>query len=91
MARSPAATTACHCRPAEIGERISAQTAKQVMIQKIREAERDALFDEYEDLRGQLVTGVVQRYEGGAASVTLPNAEAILPKSEQIPGETHHR
>src|SRR5208282_3891228 len=54
------------------------------------EAERDALFDEYEDLRGQLVTGVVQRYEGGAASVTLPNAEAILPKSEQIPGETHH-
>jgi N utilization substance protein A len=76
--------------PAEIGERISAQTAKQVMIQKIREAERDALFDEYEDLRGQLVTGVVQRYEGGAATVTLPNAEAILPKSEQIPGETHH-
>jgi N utilization substance protein A len=76
--------------PAEIGERISAQTAKQVMIQKIREAERDALFDEYEDLRGQLVTGVVQRSEGGAASVTLPNAEAILPKSEQIPGETHH-
>ena len=43
---------------------IGAQTAKQVMIQKIREAERDALFAEYEELRGQLVTGVVQRYEG---------------------------
>lgn len=76
--------------PAEMAERIGAQTAKQVMIQKIREAERDALFDEYEDLRGQLVTGVVQRYEGGAATVTLTNVEAILPKGEQIPGESHH-
>ena len=43
---------------AEIAERIGAQTAKQVMIQKIREAERDALYNEYEELRGQLVTGV---------------------------------
>ena len=60
------------------------------MIQKIREAERDALYDEYEELRGQLVTGVIQRYEGGAATVTLTNVEAILPKGEQIPGETHH-
>ena len=75
---------------AEIAERIGAQTAKQVMIQKIREAERDALYDEYEELRGQLVTGVIQRYEGGAATVTLTNVEAILPKGEQIPGETHH-
>jgi transcription termination/antitermination protein NusA len=75
---------------AEIAERIGAQTAKQVMIQKIREAERDALFGEYEELRGQLVTGVIQRYEGGAATVTLTNVEAILPKGEQIPGETHH-
>src|SRR5262249_26619901 len=55
-----------------------------------REAERDALYDEYEEQRGQLVTGVVQRYEGGAATVSLPNCEAILPRSEQIPGETHH-
>jgi transcription termination/antitermination protein NusA len=76
--------------PAEMAERIGAQTAKQVMIQKIREAERDALFAEYEDLKGQLVTGVVQRYEGGAATVTLSNVEAILPKGEQIPGESHH-
>jgi transcription termination/antitermination protein NusA len=75
---------------AEIAERIGAQTAKQVMIQKIREAERDALYNEYEELRGQLVTGVIQRYEGGAATVTLTNVEAILPKGEQIPGETHH-
>jgi len=74
----------------QIAERIGAQTAKQVMIQKIREAERDALFDEYEELRMQLVTGVVQRYEGGAATVSLGNVEAILPRGEQIPGETHH-
>ncbi len=76
--------------PAEISERIGAQTAKQVMIQKIREAERDALCAEYDDLKGQLVTGVIQRYEGGAATVSLANVEAILPKGEQIPGETHH-
>ena len=68
----------------------SVRTAKQVMIQKIREAERNALFGEYEELRGQLVTGVIQRYEGGAATVTLANVEAILPSGEQIPGETHH-
>jgi len=48
----------------EMAERIGAQTAKQVMIQKIREAERDALYAEYEELKGQLVTGVIQRYEG---------------------------
>jgi len=76
--------------PSEISERIGAQTAKQVMIQKIREAERDALYDEYDEQKGQLVTGVVQRYEGGTATVSLTNAEAILPRSEQIPGETHH-
>jgi N utilization substance protein A len=76
--------------PEETVGRIGAQTAKQVMIQKIREAERDALYDEYHELIGQMVTGVVQRYEGGAATVTLSNVEAILPRSEQIPGETHH-
>ena len=74
----------------EISERVAAQTAKQVMIQKIREAERDALYEEFREQRDQLVTGVVQRYEGGTATITLPNAEAILPKSEQIPGESHH-
>jgi N utilization substance protein A len=74
----------------DIAERIGAQTAKQVMIQKIREAERDALYDEYIELQDQLITGVIQRYEGGAATVALSNIEAILPRSEQIPGETHH-
>jgi N utilization substance protein A len=76
--------------PEETVGRIGAQTAKQVMIQKIREAERDALFNEYHEMLGQMVTGVIQRYDGGAATVTLPNSEAILPRSEQIPGETHH-
>jgi len=76
--------------PEETVGRIGAQTAKQVMIQKIREAERDALYDEYEDLLGQMITGQIQRYEGGAATVQLTNTEAILPRSEQIPGETHH-
>ncbi len=71
--------------------RIGAQTAKQVIIQKIREAERDSLYDEYTELSGQMITGVVQRYERGAATVQLPSGhEAILPRSEQIPGETHH-
>jgi len=76
--------------PEETVGRIGAQTAKQVMIQKIREAERDALYDEYFEQIGQMITGVVQRYEGGAATVSLTNVEAILPRNEQIPGETHH-
>ena len=76
--------------PEAIAERIGAQTAKQVMIQKIREAERDALYEEYEELLDQLVTGVIHRYDGGAATVALGNIEAILPRGEQIPGETHH-
>jgi N utilization substance protein A len=70
--------------------RIGAQTAKQVMIQKIREAERDALHDEYTEQIGEMVSGVIHRYEGAAATVALSNVEAILPRSEQIPGETHH-
>ncbi len=74
----------------EIVGRIGAQTAKQVMIQKIREAERDALYEEYNDLVGQMVSGVIHRYEGAAATVALSNVEALLPRSEQIPGETHH-
>jgi len=76
--------------PDETMGRIAAQTAKQVIIQKVREAERDALYNEYDAQKDQLVSGVVQRYEGGAATVSLPNCEAILPRSEQIPGETHH-
>src|SRR5581483_11222002 len=75
--------------PAELG-RIAAQTAKQVIIQKIREAERDSLYDEFEDQRGDLITGTVQRFEGGAVTVNLGKTDALLPRSEQIPGESHH-
>ncbi len=86
-------TASCDGEPIDSEEtvgRIGAQTAKQVMIQKIREAERDALYDEYSELTGHMVTGVIHRYEGGAATVALTNVEAILPRSEQIPGESHH-
>lgn len=67
--------------------RISAQTAKQVMIQKIREAERDTLYDEYMDLRTQIVSGSVTRVDRGTVIVNLGKVEAILPRSEQIPRE----
>jgi len=69
--------------------RIPAQTAKQVMIQKIREAERDSLFEEYLDRRGTIVTGQVTRIDPGAVTVNLSRGEAFLPASEQIPGETY--
>ena len=70
--------------------RIGAQTAKQVIIQKIREAERDSLMEDFNEKLGLLVNGIVQRADGGATTVQVDNVEAILPRSEQIPGESHH-
>jgi transcription termination/antitermination protein NusA len=75
---------------AELAGRIGAQTAKQVIIQKIREAERDAIHEEFEEQVGHMVSGVVNRFEGATATVTLGTQEAILPRSEQIPGESYH-
>jgi N utilization substance protein A len=72
--------------PEELG-RIAAQTAKQIIIQKIREAESDTIFEEYEEKVGTLITGAVQRFEGGSIIVNLGKNEAILPRSEQISGE----
>jgi len=69
--------------------RISAQTAKQVMIQKIREAERDTVFDEYLELRSQIVSGLVTRIDRGTVIINLGKIEAILPRSEQIPKENY--
>ncbi|MFK7778240.1 MAG: transcription termination factor NusA [Gimesia sp.] len=69
--------------------RIAAQTAKQVMIQKIREAERDALYDEYIEQKSQMISGTISKVEYGVATVNLGKVEAILPRSEQIPGESH--
>lgn len=70
--------------------RIAAQTAKQVMIQKIREAERGSIYDEYIQRKGQIVTGTISRFEGGALVVSLGRTEGFLPRSEQIPGENHN-
>ncbi len=76
--------------PPDFG-RIAAQTAKQVIIQKIREAERDSVFDEFDTQRGELITGTVKRFEGGAVTVDLgKERDSLLPRSEQIPGESHH-
>jgi len=75
---------------AEISGRIGAQTAKQVIIQKIREAERDSLLGKFGAEIGQMVTGVVTRNEGPATIVSFDGIESILPRSEQIPGESHH-
>jgi len=70
--------------------RIPAQTAKQVMIQKLREDERGSIFAEYQERVGEVVAGTIGRHEGGTTIVNLGRAEAILPRSEQIPGETPH-
>jgi transcription termination/antitermination protein NusA len=75
--------------PGDLG-RIAAQSAKQVMIQKIREAECNSVFEKYERLKGELVRGTVQRVDAGTAIVTVDRNESILPRSEQIPGETVH-
>lgn len=70
--------------------RIGAQTAKQVIIQKVKEAERDSLMIEYREQIGEIVSGIIGRADGGVATVNLGNVEAILPRSEQIPGESLH-
>jgi N utilization substance protein A len=75
---------------AEISGRIGAQTAKQVIIQKIREAERDSLLGKFGAEIGTMITGVVTRNEGPATIVSFDGIESILPRSEQIPGESHH-
>lgn len=73
---------------ADLG-RIAAQTAKQVMIQKIREAERGSILEEYNERKGTIITGTVSRTEGGTLVVNLGRTEGFLPRSQQIPGEAH--
>jgi len=75
--------------PVELG-RIAAQTAKQVIVQKIREAERDAVYDEYVQRMETVVNGVVQRVEGKNVIVNVGRAEALLPAREQIPSESYY-
>ena len=69
--------------------RIAAQTAKQVIIQRLREAERGSIYEEYLDRKGQIVTGKTGRWESGGMSVSLGRAEGVMPKTEQIPGESY--
>jgi transcription termination/antitermination protein NusA len=75
-------------KSAEFG-RIAAQTAKQVIIQKIREAERDVIFEEFHTRKGTIVTGGVHRFEKGNIIVDLGKVEAILPRSEILPRERY--
>jgi N utilization substance protein A len=70
--------------------RIAAQAAKQVMIQKNREAERNSIFEEFAGRQGSIISGQVSRIEGGNVIVNLGRAEGFLPRSEQIPGEAIH-
>ena len=69
--------------------RIAAQTAKQVIIQRVREAERENVFNEYKDRKGELITGIVRRFERGNIIVDLGRTEAILPVREQVPRESY--
>jgi len=71
--------------------RIAAQTAKQVIIQRVREAERDTIFNEYKDRVGELVNGTVRRFERGDLIVDLGRAEAILPHKNLAPREVYRQ
>src|SRR4249920_3736917 len=70
-------------KPTDVLGRIAAQTAKQVILQKVREAERDTIFNEYHNRAGELVTVIVKRMEGGDLILDLGTAEGRLPKREQ--------
>ncbi len=74
--------------PANAG-RIAAQTAKQVILQRLHEAEHSAIFEEFADREGDVVSGVVQRFELGQAHIDLGRTEAILPPSEQVRTERY--
>ncbi len=89
-------------RDAELGEelvfplesqddfgRIAAQTAKQVVIQKVREAEKSSMMEEFSDKKGEIVSGIVQRMERGALFIDLGRTTGIIPYEEQIPGERY--
>ncbi len=74
--------------PPELG-RIAAQTAKQVIHQRLREAERDMTFEEYESREGDIVNGIVEQHDPRFVILSLGKAEAIMPHSEQIPRERY--
>jgi len=67
--------------------RIAAQTAKQVILQRIREAEKESIFDEYKSKEGELISGIVQRVEGRNVFLDIGKTLGVLPREEQVPGE----
>ena len=71
--------------------RIAAQSAKQVIIQRMKDAERDIVYDDFKDRQGEIINGLVQRFDKGNIIVNLGRTEAILPGSEQIPKENYRR
>jgi len=71
--------------------RIGAQTAKQVIIQKVRDAERENVYNEFKDRKGDLISGTVQRMEKGNLFISIGRAEAVLFSKEQIPGEIYRQ
>ncbi|MBI5522988.1 MAG: transcription termination/antitermination protein NusA [Desulfarculus sp.] len=67
--------------------RIAAQSAKQVIIQRMKDAERDIIFEDFKDRKGEIINGIVQRFDKGAIIVNLGRTEAVLPPREQVPRE----
>lgn len=74
--------------PKDFG-RIAAQTAKQVVVQKIREAERNMVFTEFNDKKGEIVSGIIQKADGGIIVMDLGKLEGVMPVKEQIPTESY--
>ena len=74
--------------PRDFG-RIAAQTAKQVIIQKLREAEREIVYNEFEERKGEIVSGLIQKADGNIVVMDLGKLEGVMPKKEQIPTETY--
>jgi N utilization substance protein A len=83
------ATLRIDVTPPQFG-RIAAQTAKQVVLQKLREAERRRVFDQFNERKGEIVHALVQRIEQGTAIIEMDKTEAVMPRSEQIPSERYH-
>jgi len=77
--------------PTEEFGRIAAQSAKQVIMQRLKEAERDMVYDDYKDRKGEIINGIVQRFDRGSIIVNLGRTEAELPPREQIPRENYRQ
>jgi N utilization substance protein A len=69
--------------------RIAAQTAKQVIIQRVKDAERENIYEDFKDRKGEVISGTVQRFEKGSIIVNLGRTEAVIPQQELIPRETY--